>query len=113
MMMASIQKRPNGKYLVRWRYTNEHGKIKERCKQFDLMRDAKRYAAQIETDLARGDYVDPNAGNVTLHDFFDEWKQRQLWTSNTLRNYNRAVDKAPFADESLNKIRRSHCEAWI
>src|SRR5690625_2654266 len=109
MTMASIQKRASGKYLVRWR--NEDNK--ERSKQFDLMRDAKRYAAQVETDLARGDYVDPNAGNVTLRDFFDDWRERQLWTSNTLRNYDRAVDKAPFADESLNKIRRSHCEAWI
>lgn len=111
--MASIQKRPNGKYLVRWRYTNEHGEVKERSQQFVLMRDAKIFAAQIETDLARGSYVDPKAGNITLRDFFDDWKDRQLWTSNTLRNYNRAVDKAPFADESLNKIRRSHCEAWI
>lgn len=107
--MASIQKRSNGKYLVRWR--NEDNR--ERSKQFDLMRDAKRYAAQIETELARGEYVDPKAGNVTLREFYDDWKHRQLWTANTLRNYDRAIDKAPFADTALNKIRRSHCESWI
>ena len=107
--MASIQKRPNGKYLVRWR--NEENK--ERSKQFDLMRDAKRYAAQVETDLARGDYVDPKAGDVTFRDFFDDWKGRQVWEQTTLSGVEYTVASLSFADVSLNKIRRSHIESWI
>lgn len=107
--MASIQKRTNGKYLVRWR--NEENK--ERSKQFDLMRDAKRYAAQIETDLARGDYVDPKAGDVTLQEFFDEWQQRQVWEETTRDNAIQVMKVTPFADMPLNKIRRSHIESWI
>lgn len=66
--MAPTQKRANGKYLVRWR--NEEGQ--ERSKQFDLKGDAKLCEAMIEVDLARGDYVVPKAGNVTLRDFFDD-----------------------------------------
>src|SRR5690625_7958377 len=77
------------------------------------MRDAKRYAAQIETDLARGDYVDPQAGNITLRDFYVDWKQRQLWTSNTTRNSERAMNRADFAVMPLIKIRRTHVEAWL
>lgn len=107
--MASIQKRPNGKYLVRWR--NEENK--ERSRQFDLMRDAKRYAAQIETDMARGDYVDPKAGDITLREFYDDWKQRQLWTTNTTSNSERAMKRADFADTPLNQIRRTHVESWV
>src|SRR5699024_6554336 len=107
--MASIQKRANGKYLVRWR--NEDNK--ERSKQFDLMRDAKRYAAQVETDLARGDYVDPKAGDVTFRDFFDDWKGRQLWEQTTLSGVEYTVASLSFADVSLNKIRRSHVESWM
>src|SRR5699024_7020746 len=107
--MASIQKRANGKYLVRWR--NEDNK--ERSKQFNLMRDAKRYAAQVETDLARGDYVDPKAGNITLRDFYDGWSARQVWSFNTQRTVDNAVRKCSFADVSLNKIRKSHVESWI
>lgn len=107
--MASIQKRPNGKYLVRWR--NEENR--EQSKQFDLMRDAKVYAAKIETDIARGDYVDPKAGNVTLRDFFDEWKQRQVWEQTTLDSVEYTVAALSFADVPLNKIKRSHIESWI
>jgi integrase len=107
--MASIQKRANGKYLVRWR--NEENK--ERSKQFDLMRDARRYAAQIETEMARGTYVDPRAGDITLREFYDDWKQRQLWSENTRRNSERAMQRADFADMPLNKIRRSHIESWV
>lgn len=109
MNMASIQKRANGKYLVRWR--NEENK--ERSKQFDLMRDAKRYAAQIETDFARGDYVDPKAGDVTLQDFFDVWHLRQIWEDTTRTNAIQAMKVATFSDVSLNKIRHSHVEAWV
>lgn len=107
--MASIQKRPNGKYLVRWR--NEENK--ERSKQFDLMRDAKRYAAEKETELAQGTYVDPKAGDITLRAFYDDWKQRQLWTSNTTYNSERAMKRADFADTPLNQIRRTHVESWV
>lgn len=107
--MASIQKRPNGKYLVRWR--NEENK--ERSKQFDLMRDAKRYAAEVETQLARGTYVDPRAGNITLQNYFDDWKRRQIWTGGTERAMRLSVYSATFADTPLNKIRKSHIESWV
>lgn len=107
--MASTQRRNNGKYLVRWR--NDEGK--ERSKQFDLKRDAKRYAAQIETDLSRGDYVDPRAGDITLQAFFDDWQQRQVWEETTRDNAIQVMKITPFTNVSLNKIRRSHIESWI
>lgn len=107
--MASIQKRPNGKYLVRWR-NDENA---ERSKQFDLKRDANRYRAEIESSMATGSYVDPKAGNITLRQFYDEWKQRQLWTTGTARSMEFALRQAPFAKSSLNKIRRSHIESWV
>lgn len=107
--MASIQKRSSGKYLVRWR----NAENKERSKQFDFMRDAKRFKAEIETELARGTYVDPRAGLVTLRDYFDEWKTRQLWVSGTRRTMDFTINSVPFANVSLNKIRKSHVESWI
>lgn len=107
--MASIQKRANGKYLVRWR--NEQGQ--ERSKQFDLKRDAKIYEAQIEVQLARGTYVDPKAGDITLQDFFDDWTQRQVWEQTTLTGVEYTMASLPFADVPLNKIKRSHIESWI
>lgn len=107
--MASIQKRPNGKYLVRWR--NE--KNEERSEQRTLMRDARILKAQIETDLSRGDYVDPKAGLVSFREYFDDWKQRQIWTTGTRRTIELVVKTAPFADTSINKIKKSHVEAWV
>jgi len=108
-MMASIQKRPNGKYLVRWR--NEDNK--ERSKQFDLKRDAKLFEAKIEVELARGTYVDPKAGDITLQEFYDEWSERQVWSYNTQRTIDNTISKCDFAKVPLNKIRKSHMESWI
>lgn len=107
--MASIQKRSNGKYLVRWR--NETNK--ERSQQFDLKRDAKRYAAEIEQSLATGSYVDPKAGLITLQEFYAEWKLRQLWLPNTVKTMDQSIRAASFSGVSLNKIRKSHLESWV
>ena len=71
--MAWIEKRERQKrgaaktytvYRVGWR--DPSGKTRTRT--FDSATDAKRYARDVEHRKDRGDYVDPAAGNITLHD---------------------------------------------
>lgn len=42
-------------------------------KTFRTRRDADRYAATTEVDRLRGDWVDPKAGRVSLHDYSTRW----------------------------------------
>jgi integrase len=82
--MASIHKQPNGRWKVRYRTPDG----KDRAKRFALKVDAQRFANGIETDKARGIFVDPRAGRIT----FAEWHKR--WTDSTvdLRASTRARD---------------------
>jgi integrase len=40
---------------------------------FTTKAEASRYLAVVETDMARGIFVDPRAGRVTLGEWVDEW----------------------------------------
>jgi hypothetical protein len=44
-----------------------------RARTFDKKVDAERFAASVETDKARGDYVDPRAGRVTVTQWAVGW----------------------------------------
>ena len=66
--MADIQKR-SAAGGVRWdvRYRDESRR--QRKKSFERKVDAQRFAASVETDLIRGDWIDPDRGR----ELFSEW----------------------------------------
>jgi integrase len=108
-MMASIKKRPDGKW--RARYRDEEGR--ERARHFDRKIDATNWLAQKQTEVATGTHVDPDAGKVTLRSFYGEWAPRQVWATNTATAMELAVRSCTFADTELRKVRRSHVESWV
>jgi integrase len=75
--MAHIRKVPRkGKgggrrmaYEVRYRDPAR----RERVRTFPRRVDAERFAATIDTDIARGQYIDPALGRTSFADFSREW----------------------------------------
>ena len=57
----------------RWRvrYLDPDGR--ERNRSFDRKIDAERFRAQVEADILRGTYLDPEAGKVTLRRYATDW----------------------------------------
>ena len=55
--MASIHKKITSKGEVRWQVYYRSPDKKQRKKNFARKTDAKRYAATVEADLARHDWV--------------------------------------------------------
>lgn len=107
--MASISRRPDGKY--RARYRDESGR--ERSRHFDRKRDAQRWLDEVTTSVVTGMYADPVAGKVTFADFYRSWSARQVWVAGTLRNFDSMIKSAPFTDVPMSQIRRSHIEQWV
>ncbi len=66
--MASIRKW-RGKHQVRWRTPD--GRLRSRA--FPKMRDARSFKAQIEVDLARGEWLDPRDSQVLVADYVQQW----------------------------------------
>src|SRR5258708_30843889 len=70
MATVVIRQGPRGvHYDVRFR--DPAGR--QRKKAFRTRREADRFAAAIETDKARGGWIDPDAGKVKLEDFAAQW----------------------------------------
>lgn len=77
--MASIQKRPDGRY--RARYRDRAGK--EHAKHFGRKVDAQRWLDEMTTALVTGTYIAPKAGRVTVKTYGERWRARQLHRERT------------------------------
>lgn len=107
--MASITKRPNGKW--RARYRDDAGR--EHCRHFARRIDAQTWVDHITTAVVTGSYVDPKAGRITFRDFYREWAERQVWVAGTVRAMDLAAYSTTFVDLPIGAIRTSHIEAWV
>ena len=107
--MASITKRPDGRW--RARYRDPSGK--ELARHFTRRVDAQRWLDETAAAVVTGMYVDPQAGKVTVASFYAEWSQRQVWELTTVRAMDLSVRSATFADLPIGSVRRSHVERWV
>jgi hypothetical protein len=75
--MASIQKRPNGKW--RARYRDDGGK--EHARHFERKTDAQQWLDAETAKLVRGDWADPKAGRETLRAYAGRWEAKAFLVS--------------------------------
>lgn len=111
--MASIDKRPGGKWRARYR---EHPGGPQRSRHFDRKVDAERFLTSVQSRLLDGSYVDPSAGQQTLGDYATAWQAGQVHRPTTaiqvdahLRNH----VLPHFGDRAVASIRPSEVQAWV
>lgn len=107
--MASIKKRPDGKW--RARYRDESGS--EFAKHFSRKADAQAWLDSVTTAVSTGTYVSPRQGHETFAKFYSDWSQRQIWAPGTRRAMDLAARSATFSSVTLRNLRRSHVEQWV
>jgi hypothetical protein len=85
--MAHVEKRQpqteGGAVRYRVRFIDPAGR--ERSKSFRLKGEADRFAHSVEADKARGAYVDPAAGRITLEEYGAVWLAAQTSTHQPTR----------------------------
>ncbi|MDP1820431.1 MAG: site-specific integrase [Acidimicrobiales bacterium] len=110
--MASVDKRPNGKWRARWR---EYPGGPQKTKAFDRKIDADRHIVEMQHRLSTGTYVAPEDAAVTLGAFAPVHLNRQPWRPTTRA----VVDKsfvhilAAFKDRPLGTIRKGDIQAFV
>lgn len=112
--MASIQRRPNGKW--RARYHDPAGR--ERARHFDRKIDAQRWLDEMTTDLISGNWVDPNAGRIALRDYVENrWLPSQVHLRPNSRNLYRAHLRTHIlpvlGDRQLSTLRRPDMKEFV
>lgn len=111
--MASIDKRPDGRWRARWR---EYPGGPQRAKHFARKGDAQEFLDEITGALRSGTYVDPNAGKVTLAAWWAEWhgSRSDLRASSADRNDVRwrTHIEPELGDVPLSSIDRAMLRNW-
>ena len=96
--MASIEKarKKRGGWVVRYRDPAR----KPRTKTFARKVNAQMFLRTVETDIVRGDWIDPAAGRVSLAEF-----GARYWASTVnLRPSTRARDEGLFTNHVLPRF---------
>lgn len=107
--MASIKRRPDGKWRARYRDADG----REHARHFDRKVDAQQWLDGIVVDTATGRYVDPAHDELTLRTYYEGFRARQLWVHRTRVSVDQAVYSTTFLDVPFGRLRVSHVEQWI
>lgn len=100
----------------RWqvRYRDTSGQ--QRKENFHKRSQADTRAATVEADLARGLYVDPNAGKETFRSVAERWRTSAVHRRATTDGVERLLRLhiyPTFGDRPIASVRRSDVQAWI
>lgn len=110
--MASIDKRPGGKWRARWR---EYPTGPQKTKHFARKVDAERFLVDVQHRLLSGTYTPPSAGQVTVSAYADDWLGRRTWAPATHDRIERELRRyilPAFGPRPLASLRRAHIEEW-
>jgi hypothetical protein len=72
--VRSLLRKQDGSRRYQVRYVGTDGR--ERAKTFARKADADRFAASVETDKARGEWIDPRLGKTTVAEWAEGWLGR-------------------------------------
>jgi len=111
MTMASIRKRPDGKYRARYRDEMD----REHAKHFTRRVDAQQWLNEVTAAIVTGTYVAPKAGDETLQAFAEAWLERQPLRPSSAYNYKSHLTRHVYpalGKRKLSSIMPSEIEAW-
>jgi integrase len=110
--VASIDKRPDGRYRARWR---EYPNGPQKTRAFARKRDAELFLADVQHRLLAGTYTPPEAGKITVAAYAEEWLRRRHWAASTAEGVERMLRLhilPVLGHWPLAGLRRAHIEQW-
>lgn len=107
--MASVKRRPDGKW--RARYRDVEGR--EHAKHTATKREAEQWLIAQQAAIQRGEHVDVDAGRQPFAAYYEAWMARQVWTGGTAISYRTTLGCLTFGDVPIGRVQRSHVESWV
>ncbi|MBW3084289.1 putative prophage phiRv2 integrase [Austwickia sp. TVS 96-490-7B] len=111
--MGSVKKR---KDTGRWRARYRDASGREHAKDFDRQGDARRWVAEEELKVHRGDWTDPRRAKVTVAELWPDWFAAQRLKPSTRTAYEslwRTVVAPVWADIPLAKVTTAAVRRWV
>jgi len=111
--VASIDRRPDGRWRARWR---EYPGGPQKARHFRRKLDAQRFLTRIEASQLDGTYRDPAAGRMPLREYGEIWRAGQVHrqsTADRLEVELRLRIYKEFGDRPLASVRPSEVQTWV
>lgn len=111
-----LRKLPSGRWQAR--YTAGDGADRPAPHTFATKRDASVWLTQIEADLARGAWVDPNAGRRTVGEWAERWLSAvsphlKVKTRATYASLLRSTVLPRFGDVTMTAVQPIMVGEWV
>lgn len=110
--MASVKRRPDGKWRARWRDPDG----REHAKHFDRKVDAQRFLAVVEADKLRGQYVDVT-DKTTVAQYARRWAATRPHGPRTVRKVDSTIrnhiEGTMLGGRRLSRVLPSDAQAWV
>lgn len=110
---GSIRKLPSGRYQARYKHDGTEHPAPE---TFRTRADANAWLAEVQTDLRRGAWIDPRAGEVPLGVYAEMWLQaRPDLRPSTRAKYRYLLDKhiiPTLGDVDLAALQPTDVRSW-
>jgi integrase len=108
-----IRKLPSGRWQAR--YPDGSGNDIPAPETFPSKGDAARWLVMIEADLARGQHIDPRAGQITFAQWADKWLARPGKRANSVARDRQGLEvfKPNLGPRPLSSIMPMHVQAAI
>lgn len=111
--MASIAKRPDGRYRARYRDSGG----REHAKHFDRKIDAERWVTEQQSKVNRGEWVDPALGRVTVGEWSTTWlASKQALKPTARRSYAevyRSLVASRWSTVPLSRVTYGDIVIWL
>ncbi len=115
---GAVRRLPSGRWQARW--PSPGGALLPAPQTFATKVEASRYLAAIETDMARGQWVDPRGSAVLLSEYSKAWLQERTVrgrplaprTTDTYRHSLNAWILPSLGNLPLDKITPAHVRRW-
>lgn len=104
--------KPAGLWQVRYRDEAN----KERGASFTSEREAKRFRAKVETQLAEDDYIDPSNGEILFGDWLRLWERSRVVARTTAAAEDSIVRnhvRPGFGEVRLRAITKLLVQSWV
>ncbi|MEV7169992.1 site-specific integrase [Streptomyces sp. NPDC093224] len=110
---GAIRKLPSGRYQAR--YPGAGGVLRAAPQTYETKRDAEVFLAQIQADQARGDWIDPTAGEVLFAEYAQRWIDERGIAATTDELYRRLLRlhlEPTFGEQYVNAISPAKVRTW-
>ena len=104
--------RSAAKYLARWR---EYAGGPQKYQMFARKVDAQNFLVDVQHRILSGTYTPPEAGQMTVAAYSEDWMKRRTWAPSTderIRREFRLYINPKLGDRPLASLRCPHIEEW-